>query len=289
LDIALKQRLVGASVLVALAVIFIPMLLDGPGPDGSSAGRVPDPPDGRFETRLLPVDPAQATPAAGPSDPTTSTPVPRPTPITRSESKVIPPLPAPMELPEPVIPDSAPADQGLADSIEIPAVSDAGEWIVQLGSFGNAANAARLVDRLNQAGFHGYQEKVAVGDNTLYRVRAGYWSSKDDAAIAGTQIGNTMGDVDASVRRVTSSTIAAASLQGWMIQVGSFASRDNALSLRDQLRASGFSALVESVDDQGRASYRVRVGPEIDRVGAEAVRQRLRDELGLNGIVVTHP
>ncbi|HHJ14232.1 MAG TPA: hypothetical protein ENJ79_07625, partial [Gammaproteobacteria bacterium] len=32
MDTLLKQRLVGAIVLVALAVIFIPMLLEGPGP-----------------------------------------------------------------------------------------------------------------------------------------------------------------------------------------------------------------------------------------------------------------
>ena len=33
MDAPLKQRLVGAAVLVALAVIFLPMLVKGPAPD----------------------------------------------------------------------------------------------------------------------------------------------------------------------------------------------------------------------------------------------------------------
>ena len=39
MDTALKQRLIGAVVLVALAVIFLPMLVKGPAPD-SGDGRV---------------------------------------------------------------------------------------------------------------------------------------------------------------------------------------------------------------------------------------------------------
>ena len=37
MDSSLKQRLVGATVLVALAVIFLPMLVKGPAPDSGVA------------------------------------------------------------------------------------------------------------------------------------------------------------------------------------------------------------------------------------------------------------
>ena len=33
MDTRLKQRLIGAAVLIALAVIFLPMLVQGPAPD----------------------------------------------------------------------------------------------------------------------------------------------------------------------------------------------------------------------------------------------------------------
>ena len=38
MDAPLKQRLIGAAVLVALAVIFLPMLVDGPEPPSATGG-----------------------------------------------------------------------------------------------------------------------------------------------------------------------------------------------------------------------------------------------------------
>ena len=56
MDTALKQRLIGAVVLVALAVIFLPMLIKGPAPDSGVSDvplAVPTSPEGGFETREL--------------------------------------------------------------------------------------------------------------------------------------------------------------------------------------------------------------------------------------------
>ena len=57
MDIALKQRLVGATILIALAVIFLPLLLDGDNHDGQSTQpiEIPERPDVNFQTRRLPV------------------------------------------------------------------------------------------------------------------------------------------------------------------------------------------------------------------------------------------
>lgn len=69
MNIQLKQRLVGAVVLVALAVIFIPMLLPGEGDltGGIAGSNIPPEPDYRF----LPTAPAPKAPpmAASPSVP----------------------------------------------------------------------------------------------------------------------------------------------------------------------------------------------------------------------------
>lgn len=63
---------------------------------------------------------------------------------------------------------------------------------------------------------------------------------------------------------------------GWMIQVGSFASRENAERLARDLKSKGFAASVSESRGGGRSLYRVRVGPEADRAAAQAVLAKLR-------------
>ena len=68
MDSGLKQRLVGAAVLIALAVIFLPMLVQGPAPDSGVSDlslHVPDAPAGDYVTRDLPLVVPNATPGAG--------------------------------------------------------------------------------------------------------------------------------------------------------------------------------------------------------------------------------
>ena len=64
MDSRLKQRLIGAAVLVALAVIFLPMLVQGPAPDSGISSvplSMPDTPDAGTVTRDLPlVSPGEA-------------------------------------------------------------------------------------------------------------------------------------------------------------------------------------------------------------------------------------
>ena len=58
MESGLKQRLIGAAVLVALAVIFLPMLVQGTAPDSGVSDlplQMPDQPAGEYETRDLPL------------------------------------------------------------------------------------------------------------------------------------------------------------------------------------------------------------------------------------------
>ncbi len=75
----------------------------------------------------------------------------------------------------------------------------------------------------------------------------------------------------------------------WAVQVGSFDQEGNAAALRDKLRGSGFAAYLEKVKVEGRMHYRVRVGPELKRELAEALRERLEEKTKMKGIVVRHP
>jgi DedD protein len=62
---------------------------------------------------------------------------------------------------------------------------------------------------------------------------------------------------------------------GWWVQVGSFESRERADRFVHRLKMVGFAAFVSESVSHGRKWYRVRVGPERDRVAARAMVVRL--------------
>lgn len=195
MDFLLKQRLVGAVVLVALAVIFIPMLLEGPDrnlvpemtplpePEDQGIGR----PLERFpQAGDIPDEPERSVvqaDAAGGEDSVEET--------GADEGAISLPLPG-----EDAAPAQEPAEQPV-QAVEAqtsppvaapePPTADAqaagplGNWVVQMGSFSSEQNALRLRDRLRKAGFATQVEKVAVGGKTHYRVRVGPYLERSEA------------------------------------------------------------------------------------------------------------
>jgi DedD protein len=77
--------------------------------------------------------------------------------------------------------------------------------------------------------------------------------------------------------------------KAWVVQVGSFGSRENAVQLQNELRQKGFPGFVESFMKDGELSHRVRIGPEIYRADAEKIMLQIKDKMSLNGIVVSYP
>ncbi len=73
-----------------------------------------------------------------------------------------------------------------------------------------------------------------------------------------------------------------------MVQVGSFRSRDNAIALRDRLRAQGYKTFTEQAGSASRRIYRVKVGPVPKRARAEALRDRLAAKERLKGLVMSY-
>lgn len=78
-------------------------------------------------------------------------------------------------------------------------------------------------------------------------------------------------------------------LATWAVQVGSFGSEANARALADKLRQKGYTAYVDATRADGKAFYRVRVGPIIQRQEADALQARLASKEALKGLVVPHP
>jgi len=76
----------------------------------------------------------------------------------------------------------------------------------------------------------------------------------------------------------------------WVIQVGSFASKNNALALRNKLRKSGLPTQVEKVRINEHKRYRVRVGPYLKRNQADSVNKQMDSKFSLQGTrVMAYP
>lgn len=74
----------------------------------------------------------------------------------------------------------------------------------------------------------------------------------------------------------------------YTVQVVAYGTRPPADDLERKLKDAGYEAYVVPVDaDDGRATYRVRVGTFATRVEAEQVAERLRSERGLSPFVTT--
>ena len=73
------------------------------------------------------------------------------------------------------------------------------------------------------------------------------------------------------------------------LQVSTVTIKDNAYALRDKLRKDGYSAYVETRTKNGKTSYRVRIGPELDKSKLEKMKATIKKQQGLDGFIVNHP
>lgn len=71
----------------------------------------------------------------------------------------------------------------------------------------------------------------------------------------------------------------------FVVQLGSFGSRENAERLVRDMTAKGFTTFIAPITTNGRELYRVRVGPTRDRASAEALAAQLK-RMGQSGSIV---
>ena len=74
----------------------------------------------------------------------------------------------------------------------------------------------------------------------------------------------------------------------WAVQLGSFSNQANADRLAADLRKQGFAAFLSQLQTESGSLHRVRIGPQKNREGAEAMAAKL-NSAGHKGQVVTHP
>ena len=74
-------------------------------------------------------------------------------------------------------------------------------------------------------------------------------------------------------------------LPSWVVQVSSLGSPEAAGKLASKLKQAGFSAFVEQAVVNGKTYYRVRVGPHIDRATAQRTADMLRKQQKLDTLI----
>lgn len=76
---------------------------------------------------------------------------------------------------------------------------------------------------------------------------------------------------------------------GWAVQLAAMSTQVEANALRDKLRANGFDGFVDTVQAGGKQLWRVRAGPQTQRDDALRVRDQIKAKLGINGNIVSVP
>jgi cell division septation protein DedD len=230
---ALKQRLIGAVVISALAIYFLPKLIVGHDKNSPAADvslQVPGAPDHDFETRELPLTgptgttppggvvgmdtsgkpPAVVLPAtsssAGPNAPAVVVPA----GATPAANGVAPPVAA-LPTTQGALPTTptgaspvattpgAATPATAAPSGPIPAASAGGNYVVSAGTYSNAANAQSLVNSLKAAQLPAYMENVNANGKPGTRVRIGPYAQRGDAEAARLHAQQVRTDMTASV------------------------------------------------------------------------------------------
>jgi len=279
MDQELKQRLIGAAVITALAAIFVPMLFDDPIDEtGKNINtlKLPELPEKTQEVDITPlpekvedvVTPQPAEPVAKlvpdeaqPLMPAPAaehvlkpkstfageegaeTDVPKPKPKLRLAGKETGKETSPAKHPQTVEPDvdeEAPAPE---PEVIKPAAKPLKLPVQQLPSIAAIPSAKPVKPVVKQV-----VESIPA-DNT--------------ARPAATETGTR-----------------------WYLNAGSFGQKANALNLADNLKQQGFAASVKEVAGDKGVVFKVRIGPMQDKLKAQAVKNKLT-QLNINTFVAS--
>ncbi len=306
MDSALKQRLLGAAVLIALAIIFVPMFLgNAPPKDNTTVNLdIPPPPERKFETRTLPVESPSAPTSSAPttSPPSPSTPVDSNKIVAvdthapaRSDAHPEDGTTAAPAKPEPK-PAAATEPATPAATAAAPAAAPSGRFAVNLGIYADQAHADALVAKVKKLGQPAYSEATDYQGKPALRVRVGPFADRSAAESARLKIKQAEPKVPSSIVESSeqpktdtpASALPANRAGGWAVQLGAFKSEAEANKLRDRLRGGGIASFVDHTGTD-QTLWRVRAGPYADRAGADTARSSVKQKFQIDGMIVTQP
>jgi len=233
LDIGAKKRLIGAVVLVILAAVFLPMLVEdeqGLKPVSEAEFAIPAPPpvDRGRQAEVFPnldeaapramgtgtapglsePKPAEAggglsadeLEAAAPVAPTPPVPEAKPTPPDPPKAAAKPEgSKAAAAKPDPVAPIQPKAKPG--ESAPNPVPKGRGSWVVQVAALSTPEAAQQLEKKLRAKGYSAFVQKLEGTNRTLWRVRVGPEVDRDRAKAAADEIKRQTGLPDVNVQK----------------------------------------------------------------------------------------
>ncbi|QSA97096.1 SPOR domain-containing protein [Methylococcus sp. EFPC2] len=323
MDQQLKQRLIGVTIVVALVVIFVPMLFDDKDPQRSGGGipPIPDevmektielpksaedvaPKDEKAETgsagyRIIPLtdeapakkaDTAEAKPASpGASAPTDeagdSEPVAEEDEFPKVQEK-----PAKAEKPpvagiaqKPVGVKLPPADKTPIDTKKPKTPPPQAVAPASAGVAKKTEVTPPSVAKPKVAPVEPNHADVEVDAPPFKSV------TPKPAPASKPAVAPPAKPVAPAAAPAPTSKPESEELTAWVVQTGSFTSEAKAKALAEKLRQSRFAAFVERAPGESGFTYRVQVGPELDRARAEQTQKQIEGSVGIKGIIVPHP
>jgi len=175
----LKQRLIGAIILISLAVIFLPMLIGSKPTDVEIVDIQIPPPPADLPNKIVTL-PEQKTEALAEvkistasgvkvvvKEPVASTTPSKKVTVAKELTRKL------VQIKQPVIPKPP----------KLKPIEAVSAWVVQVGSFSDGVNAKKLSDKLIKAGFTAFVEESAVKSGAIFRVRVGPELSKAKADV----------------------------------------------------------------------------------------------------------
>ncbi|WP_446811041.1 SPOR domain-containing protein [Methylomonas sp. 2BW1-5-20] len=271
MDQELKQRLIGAAVITALAAIFVPMLFDDPIDEtGKSINelKIPELPAKAQDVEIMPL-PEKVEEVAD-NLPAANTPKEPPQVLEEGESE------AALEAPKPKVrlsgKETAPVPHNLpaAKPSASAAVAQLGEEPAEAEDVAPAA----VVSKPAKSPAPAIQPLQAVSPvpkvlkpvNKLPELKA---------EAAATPAPATAGKAQPP---------SAEESNRWYLQVGTFSQKPNAASLQENLKQQGFAATIKEVASDKGTVFKVRIGPIVDKAKAQAVKAKLA-QINVNSFV----
>ena len=263
MDRRVKERLVGATILVVLIVLIVPELLSGPktrvAPPPSAAGQAEPMRNVTVDLATSKATPAENTAASaapsateGAATPTGAGTVPGEQPPGQAPSGNAPPAGNPSPGNAPPREAAAPGESGAAASG--PGDATGGLPPVTNRVIRPPAPPTIATLKAQQPVHSSGSELESEPSPPRSTARASAKGNANETAPAG------------------------ASNHRWAVQLGSFASRANAEKLVHQLKPREVSVYVSSSGRGAALRYRVRIGPLADRDAAERLMAKLKKE-----------
>lgn len=323
MEIQLKQRVIGAVVFVAIAVIFLPLLFkDANNNSGTKqviiTEQIPTPPPapGPQQTIANPPDTAPSSPqtlnnqntSAAPTSQTNSSLTSQTdasqqniasddTPVASNTSQQ-PTIAANSKLSQiatnnstnPEITKAVTNTQASANANNNVGPQLASNDIQSVGDDDNSDAVSSKPPKLNKQNAIASAQSSMLDEETpasgpVVKTKNKKVTTKNNTHVDKIAVNDGKNSSISKIARISPTPIKGSA---WVVQLGAFSNKSNAKLLQQQLQGHGFNAYTQKVKTSRGQLVKVLVGPETQRQKAVAVQTKLNKSFNLKGVLVAY-